>query len=105
MQHLGNIGSCWAALIRSVFRWIRNTLSLSSSSRAAAAAATHILEVLDEDAGLQLEHIEQLHNRLTEVINLLLGQALTISQKHDLQLIQVLLNIVHIIWNVQPALH
>ena len=84
------------------------THSLSSSSgaaAAAAAAATHILEVLDEDAGLQLEHIEQLHNRLTEAINLLLGQALTISQEHDLQLIQVLLNIVHIIWNVQPALH
>ena len=80
------------------------THSLSSSS-GAAAAATHILEVLDEDAGLQLEHIQQLHNRLTEVIDLLLGQALTISQEHDLQLLQVLLNIVHIIWNVQPALH
>lgn len=63
----------------------------------------YVFEVLDENASLQLQHIEQLHHRLAEVLNLLRRQALPISQEHHLQLFQILLNVVNIIWDVKPA--
>lgn len=63
----------------------------------------YVFEVLDEDASLQLQHIEQLHNRLAEVLNLLRRQPLPVSQEHDLQLFQILLDVIHIIWDVKPA--
>lgn len=64
---------------------------------------SHIFEVLDEDAGLQLQHIEQVHDRGTQVVHILSRQALPICQEQPLQLLQVLLHIVYVVWNIQPA--
>lgn len=64
---------------------------------------SHIFEVLDEDAGLQLQHIEQVHDRGAQVVHILSRQALAICQEQPLQLLQILLHIVYVIWNIQPA--
>ena len=78
-------------------------LSQTKWGRLQDVKGAHVFEVPDEDARLQLQHGEQLPNGFAEVISLLAGQALPVCQEHHLQLLHIVLDVLHVIWYVQPA--